>query len=177
MRRLLFVIIVTHLVSFAFSTNYKRDSLYKLVNENSYSKHQVEHIDKGNEILQQRNTIQELESESQKSQVVMLSIIGIFVLGLVVYTWHVAKVRKKLNQVLTDKNKIIHQKNNDLTKLNATKDKFLSIVAHDLKNPFNAVLGFADLLMERYDELDDDMRQEYIEIVHKSATLYCWRPY
>lgn len=31
-------------------------------------------------------------------------------------------------------------------------------------------MGFTDLLMDRYEELDDDMRQEYIEIVHKSAT-------
>jgi signal transduction histidine kinase len=42
-------------------------------------------------------------------------------------------------------------------------------VAHDLKNPFNAVQGFTDLLLDRYDELDDLVRKEYLEIIHKSS--------
>ncbi len=154
--------------------NHLKDSLNKANNSKEIaeiqSKYQVDQFDRENEILRQRNTIQELEIETQKTRTTMLYVLGLFVLGLVIYSLYVGKIRKKLNKILTEKNKIIYQKNNDLSNLNSTKDRFLSIVAHDLKNPFNAVLGFTDLLMDRYDELDDSMRQEYIEIVHKSAT-------
>lgn len=56
-----------------------------------------------------------------------------------------------------------------LNDLNATKDKFFSIIAHDIKNPFNAVLGFAGLLEENFKEWNDGQKVEIIKLIHVSA--------
>jgi len=53
--------------------------------------------------------------------------------------------------------------------LNATKDKFFSIIAHDLKNPFNALLGFSELLERNYDTYSKTEIKEYINVIYESS--------
>ena len=51
----------------------------------------------------------------------------------------------------------------------ATKDKFFSIIAHDLKNPFNSILGFSELLVERIAEQNYENIEEYSTIIQNSS--------
>jgi len=47
-------------------------------------------------------------------------------------------------------------KNEELSNLNAEKDKFFSIIAHDLKITFNAIIGFSELMIQNFNELDNE---------------------
>lgn len=57
----------------------------------------------------------------------------------------------------------------ELQELNATKDKFFSIVAHDLKSPFQGLLGFSNILAENYDDLDDNEIKKISSNIYKAT--------
>ncbi|MCK9410906.1 MAG: ATP-binding protein [Prolixibacteraceae bacterium] len=67
------------------------------------------------------------------------------------------------------KNIAIEKQNVELDIANQTKNKLFSIVAHDLKNPFNSILGFINILIDDYDELNEEEKREYLTIIQKSS--------
>ena len=73
---------------------------------------------------------------------------------------------KELNSSLEIK---VDQRTKELKELNATKDKFFSIIAHDLKNPFNTLLGFSELMISNLDAYDRTQISEFIKIIHSTS--------
>ena len=53
--------------------------------------------------------------------------------------------------------------------MNRTKDKFFSIIAHDLRNPFHAIIGFSELLTKEYNTMDDQQRKGLLELINVSS--------
>lgn len=56
-----------------------------------------------------------------------------------------------------------------LRELNATKDKFFNIVAHDLKNPFTSLLGATELLYHNIQNMDKEKIRKLAQILNESA--------
>jgi len=68
-------------------------------------------------------------------------------------------VLTKFIAILTDIRKI-KETEEELQKLIKTKDKFFTIIAHDLKNPFQSLLGISELLADRDNSLSPDKINE-----------------
>ncbi len=64
----------------------------------------------------------------------------------------------------------IYHKNEELLQLNAEKDRFFSIIAHDLRSPFNAFLGFTRLMVDDLPSMKLDEIQKIALLLRKSAT-------
>ncbi|MDD4821781.1 MAG: HAMP domain-containing sensor histidine kinase [Bacteroidales bacterium] len=63
----------------------------------------------------------------------------------------------------------LNETNAELQQVNATKDKFFSIIAHDLRSPFNSIIGFSDLLVEQIKMKDIEGIDEYAQIIIESS--------
>jgi len=61
------------------------------------------------------------------------------------------------------------QKNKELKKVNATKNKMFSIIAHDLVNPFNSLIGFTELLKDNCRTFDIDKIQTFANILYETS--------
>lgn len=80
----------------------------------------------------------------------------------------VLKLRKMQDKV--EKAQIsLRQSEALLRELNATKDKFFTIIAHDLKNPFSAIVGFSNILTDQISKKNYEGIEEYAEIIKNSA--------
>ncbi len=65
--------------------------------------------------------------------------------------------------------RIIKENEIRLKELNDTKDRFFSIIGHDLKNPFNSVVGFSNLIVDHVQKQDYERVAEFATIIQNSA--------
>ncbi len=82
---------------------------------------------------------------------------------------HDRKIKSALSLV-EHKNQEIEKKNIALEQMIETKDKFFSILAHNLKNPFMSIMGFTGMLENEYDLFDEKERKEMIVRINASSS-------
>ncbi len=80
-------------------------------------------------------------------------VLVILLLALSIYSMRVSSLKKQKKKL----EEMVQNRTKELAEINATKDKLFSIIAHDLRSPFNAILGFTNILIENYDNFDRKM--------------------
>ncbi len=76
------------------------------------------------------------------------------------------EVIEKSAQELKELNMKLYSSEEKLKALNKSKDKFFSLISHDLRSPLNSVLGFTEILAENLDELNSSEIKSFAENIH-----------
>ncbi len=127
-------------------------------------------------IYEKEKQVQELERQKivsinkQQKIILYLFIVGFILMSLLILVVLRSFIRKrKANRILAVQKERIEIKNKKLNELNATKDKFFSIIAHDLKSPFNVILSLTELLLDNHDDFDECETHEMIKSLNISS--------
>ncbi|NOU16952.1 MAG: DUF4154 domain-containing protein [Bacteroidales bacterium] len=73
-------------------------------------------------------------------------------------------------EIFAQKEEILAQKDK-LQLANATKDKFFGIIAHDLRNPFNLLLGLSEILVDQINASNHDKSIEISEKINQTSSV------
>ena len=123
-----------------------KDSIFSNENQNKITNIQSQgKID----LRDKQIIIQALKIKSDTKKVYLLVIITITVAILLVLFFWLYISKRNTNYELKEKN-------NTITNINNQKDKFFSIIAHDLRGPFNGFLGLTKLLAEDLDSMTNE---------------------
>ncbi len=113
--------------------------------------------------LEQENQIKELESGRQKLMIAF-SLAGAVLLAIAIGLLYV-RYRDK-NRI----NTLLDAKNQELAKLNATKDRLFSIISHDLRSPLSSFQTITRSLSDNWETLDKDQLKEFIITLRDSSS-------
>lgn len=159
--------------AFEFLTKHKSyiDSIYNVESNERLNRLRVsfesEQTERDNQVLRQQNITSQVALKRQQTIRNLLIIISIIIIVFSAFLFSLYQAKKRKNELLGERNKQIMLQKEELNQLykeqfkqNETKNKFFSIVAHDLKSPFQTILGFSELLSTEYEYLTEKQRKE-----------------
>ncbi|MDD3049858.1 MAG: tetratricopeptide repeat protein [Candidatus Cloacimonetes bacterium] len=153
--------------------NQFKDSLYTEESNRKLAELQVQYDTYSKEreidLLQKENQLKDYRFYQAIALFLLFFVIAASLLYITVQQRRKQKLKQLLNAKLEKKNQELNQTNEllktselQLKETIAAKDKLFSVVAHDLRNPFNALLNYIEMLNESYDMLDETKRRDYL---------------
>jgi len=122
-----------------------------------------------NELLQKENQYQDDLIKNQRliGLLIVLALLGILVFTFILFLNH--KKIRRLNRLLNANISRLDAQNVELDQLNKTKDKFFSIVSHDLRSPFSALRTGTIMLNTEWESLEENEKKELVLQLDRSA--------
>lgn len=128
------------------------------------------------ELLEKDKALQRIEISKQKYIGIFIIIISGISFAIIILSSLFMQDRDRNSALIQVKNielyysnKQIEESKKELMILNNTKDKFFSIIAHDLINPFNSFIGLSEILYSNTNKLSDSDIKKYSSWIHTSA--------
>lgn len=120
-------------------------------------------------------------AQQERTLVIVALLGGLFFILLILLILS-NRSRRRMNKTLAAHREAIDNKNVQLERLNQTKDKFFSVVAHDLRSPLNSLFGFSNLLVnhaetmskEEIQKMGSQLRQSVINALKMTENLITW---
>ena len=154
----------------AYNWQVRYDTLYKsMFNENQSSTIARLRAMYEQELSEREITQLQNESQVQKMLNKVFIIFIVVIVALVIIIAVNLMTKKRTNQMLAERNlqisnaiQKLSESETELQKLNMSKDRIFSVVAHDLRNPVAAVTGFSELLYDNFDQFPAETQKEYL---------------
>lgn len=128
----------------------------------------VSTVSKNMQILKNKQEKQ-IMMEKNVQRIYLLLFIIIMTVFLIILFYSRLRIQKKNIVIINEKNEALEKANLLLDDANKTKDKFFSIIAHDLKNPIGAIKSTSEILNNEYDLFESTDIKESIEDIYKSS--------
>jgi signal transduction histidine kinase len=132
-------------------------------------KQRTREISQANDVLLERQTRIEEYAEELRTHTENLSEANNLLINKQKLIETQAEQLKNANLQLNDTNLQLKDTNDQLSVLNSTKDRFFSIIAHDLRNPFHTVSGFAEILIKDYKNLPPEKIERFLNLIYNSS--------
>jgi signal transduction histidine kinase len=171
---------------YAATKNYKKayeaHVLYKALNDSIFSVQNIKEITGLEYHYKYEKVKNAIESEQLKKQAIQeekdkqytmnrnFLIVGfIFMTLFTIIILRSFWFKRKSNIILEKQKQTIEQDNQKLKELNATKDTFFSIIAHDLRGPLGNLYHLGEVLWQEHDKIDKDKQKELLESLVEDA--------
>ncbi|RXG27212.1 tetratricopeptide repeat-containing sensor histidine kinase [Leeuwenhoekiella marinoflava] len=126
-----------------------------------------------NEILRADSEIQAIQIKNQRYGIWGIAIFIFLLLLMVLIIYGMYNLKAKNNTILKDKQSVLNEYNRNLTTINREKNKFFSIVAHDVKSPVAAILSSANMLHSNLESFtSEELEKLASELKSQSSNLH-----